>query len=112
MDSKSAFNATVCIIGIALFLIHTINILLKKNKRKDELCLLAFVVFNAFHFATYLVFTLIKMNYTSDNLIIAFYTVFYIMNNFELLLLMGYAMAYIPIKKKTSNILWAVSLGL
>ena len=112
MDSKSAFNATVCIIGIALFLIHTINILLKKNKRKDELYLLAFVVFNAFHFAAYLVFTIIKTNYTSDNLIIAFYTVFYIMNNFELLLLMGYAMAYIPIKQKTSNILLAVCLSL
>ena len=112
MDSKSVFNATVCIIGIALFLIHTVNISLKKNRRKDENYLLAFVIFNACHFAAYLALTLIRMNYTSDNLIMAFYTVFYIMNSFESLLLFVYAISYFPIKKKTSNILLAVSLAL
>jgi len=112
MDSKSVFNATVCIIGIALFLIHTVNISLKKNRRKDENYLLAFVIFNACHFATYLALTLIRINYTSDNLIMAFYTVFYIMNSFESLLLFVYATIYFPIKKKTSNILLVVSLAL
>ena len=112
MDSKSVFNATVCIIGIALFLIHTVNISLKKNRRKDENYLLAFVIFNACHFAAYLALTLIRTNYTSDNLIMAFYTVFYIMNSFESLLLFVYAISYFPIKKKTSNILLAVSLAL
>ena len=112
MDSKSAFNATVCIIGIALLLIHTINISLKKNRRKDENYLLFFIIFTAIHFATYLAFTLIKIHHTSDNMIIAFYTIFYIMNNFELLLLFVYAISYIPIKKKTANILFIVSIVL
>ena len=37
MLGNETFNATVCTIGIAILLIHVVNLLLKKNKRKDEL---------------------------------------------------------------------------
>lgn len=100
MDNKSVFNATVCIIGIALLLIHTINILLKKNRRKDENNLLIFFIFTAFHFTTYLIFTLLKANYTSDGFIIAFYTAFYIMNNVQILLLFAYTVSHISTKNE------------
>ena len=103
MDVKSTFNAAVCIIGIALLLIHTLDLLLKKNKRKDENNLLIFIVFTVVHFATYLTFTFIKAYYTSDPLIISFYTTFFIMNNVELLLLFHYTLSYIPISKKTKK---------
>lgn len=112
MDNKSVFNATVCIIGIALLLIHTVNVLLKKNRRRDENNLLAFIVFYAFHLAVYLAFTIIKMNYTSNEFIIGFYTSFYVMNNFQVLLLFAYAISYIPIKKETFNLLLVISLSL
>ncbi|MBR2133646.1 MAG: hypothetical protein IJ851_02940 [Eubacterium sp.] len=36
MSNNSVFNATVCIIGILILLIHTVNIVMKKNKRRDE----------------------------------------------------------------------------
>ena len=36
MSGSSAFNAAVCIMGILIFSIHTVNIILKKKKRKDE----------------------------------------------------------------------------
>ena len=112
MDNKSVFNATVCVIGIIFCLIHTINILLKKGRRKDENNLLVFMLFTAFHFAVYLTFTIIKMTYTSNAFIIGFYTSFYVMNNFQVFLLFAYAISYIPLKKKTHNILLAISLAL
>ena len=112
MDNKSVFNATVCVIGIIFCLIHTINILLKKDRRKDENNLLVFMLFTAFHFAVYLTFTIIKMTYTSNAFIIGFYTSFYVMNNFQVFLLFAYAISYIPLKKKTHNILLAISLAL
>ena len=113
MDNKSVFNAAVCIIGIIFLLIHTVNILLKKNRRKDENNLLIFVVFTIIHFATYLTFTFIKVNYSSDALIITFYTIFYIMNNLEALLLFIYTMSYVDTnKKKTKDVLMAINLSL
>ena len=112
MDSKSAFNAAVCIIGILLLLIHTVDLILKKNKRKDEKNLLIFIVFTAIHFATYLSFTLIKANYTSDNLIICFYSIFYVMNNMEVLLLFFYAISFVTINEKIKDITTIVILGL
>ena len=112
MDNKSVFNATVCVIGIIFCLIHTINILLKKGRRKDENNLLVFMLFTAFHFAVYLTFTIIKMTYTSNAFIIGFYTSFYVMNNFQVFLLFAYAISYIPLKKKTHNTLLAISLAL
>ena len=109
MDVKSTFNAAVCIIGIALFLIHSVDLFIKKDKRKDEKRLLAFIVFTMFHFATYLTFTLVKANYTSDPLIISFYTAFFIMNNIELLFLFNYTLSYIPIEKKQRRISYIVN---
>ena len=52
MDNKTVFNAVVCIVGIAFLIIHTIDILLKKDRRKDENNLLIFIVFTIVHFAT------------------------------------------------------------
>ena len=100
MDVKATFNATVCIIGIALLLIHGVDLLLKKGRRKDENNLLIFIIFTILHFATYLTFTFIKINYTSKPLIIGFYTTFFIMNNVEALLLFNYTVSYISLKKK------------
>ena len=57
MLGNEVFNATVCTFGIAILLIHVINLLLKKNKRKDELRLLVFLLFTVIHFSTYLAFT-------------------------------------------------------
>ena len=112
MDIKASFNAAVCIIGIALLLIHTVDLFIKKNKRKDENNLLVFIVFTIFHFAAYLTFTIIKAHYTSNSLIIGFYTAFYIMNNIELLLFLNYTFSYILIKKKIKNIIYfIVSFG-
>ena len=90
MSGNAIFNATVCIIGIGILLIHAVNALLKKNRRKDENRLLVFLLFTAFHFLVYLIFTLVKVKYTSDAYIISFYTTFYIFNNIEILLFFLY----------------------
>ena len=94
MDLKSVFNATVCVIGFSILWIHIFDLLFKKERRKDENYLLIFIVFTAFHFLVYFIFTMIKISYTSNNFITGFYTAFYIMNNVELLLVFEYAMAY------------------
>lgn len=112
MGNSEIFNLTVCILGIAIFLIHSINLLLKKNKRNDEKNLLAFFTFTAFHFATYLAFTLIKPHYTSNSFIMGFYTGFYIMNNLELLFLFAYARSYIKAKKNTIKVLTIINIVL
>ena len=62
MSKESVFNASVCIIGILIILIHVLNIVLKKEKRKDEKTLLIFLIFTALHFGAYLSFTVIKAN--------------------------------------------------
>lgn len=110
MDIKATFNAAVCIIGIALLLIHTVDLLLKKERRKDENVFIFFVVFTIVHFTTYLTFTLIKAHYTSDPMIIAFYTTFYIMNNVEVVLLFTYTISYIPLLKKTKDTATIINL--
>ena len=112
MDVKSTFNAAVCIIGIAFLLIHTLDLLLKKNRRKDENYLLIFIVFTIVHFATYLTFTFIKVNYTSNPLIMGFYTTFFIMNNIEVILLLNYTLSYIPLKKKTKQVVSIVNIAI
>lgn len=111
MDSKTTFNVTVCIVGIAFLLIHTVNLLLKKERRKDENNMLIFIVFTIVHFATYLTFTFIKINYTSNPLIISFYTVFFIMNNIEVLLLFNYTISYISLKKKYKDLVAIINLA-
>ena len=103
MKSNSVFNATVCLIGVIILLVHTVNLAVKKEKRKDEKCFLVFFIFTIVHFATYLAFTVIKLYYTSDAYITAFYTTFYVMNNIEALLLFIYALSYIEISKETKT---------
>lgn len=106
MSNNSVFNSAVCIIGILIFTIHAVNLMIKKNKRNDEWVLLDFFVFTILHFATYFVFTLIKVHYTSNALIIGFYTTFYIMNNMEVFLLYRYANSYLGMRQKTEKRLY------
>ena len=110
MDERSVFNATVCIIGIAILLIHAVNIFLKKDRRKDENNLLTFILFTVIHFAIYLTFTFIKVNYKSNPLIIGFYTTFFVMNNIELLLLFNYTIKFVTLKNKTKSVLQIVNI--
>lgn len=110
MDGKTIFNITVCIVGIVFLLIHTVDLVLKRGKRRDEINLLIFIVFTTVHFITYLVFTLIRANHPSDPLIIAFYTILYIMNNVEVLLLFIYTISFVPLKGKYKNTLAIVNL--
>ena len=110
MDAKTTFNVTVCIIGIAFLLIHTVDLLLKRNKRKDEKNLLLFIVFTIIHFATYLTFSFIKIKHASNPLVISFYTAFFIMNNIEALLLINYTLSYASVKRKTRDIVVLINL--
>lgn len=112
MSSNSVFNATVCLIGIIILSVHIASVLFKRNRRKDENFLLAFFVFTLVHFATYLTFTLIKVNYTSDPYIIGFYTVFFIMNNGEVLLLFLYFLAYLDLKLKARKTMYFLNISL
>lgn len=95
MTNNAIFNATVCIMGAFILTIHIVNLLLKKEKRKDEKNLLDFFVFTVVHFATYLTFTFVKTIYTSNAYIIAFYTAFYIMNNITVFMLFKYVKNYV-----------------
>ena len=100
MNSSSIFNVTVCIIGILILSVHIVNLAIRKNKRKDEKCLLDFIIFTSIHLSIYLAFTLIKIAYTSNPFIISFYTSFYIMNNIELFLLFRYMYNYVKLTPK------------
>ena len=111
MENSYIFNATVCIIGILMFIVHIISIILKKNKRKDEMCLLDFFIFTILHFSIYLAFTFIRMSYSSNGFIIAFYTSFYIMNNIELLLLFRYMKNYTELPNKIGKTLYIINLS-
>lgn len=95
MKNNGVFNATVCIIGILILVIHVANILTNKEKRKDEKVLLDFFIFTIVHFATYLTFLIVKNAY-----VITFYTTFYIMNNVEAFLLFRYSRSYMDIEPK------------
>ena len=110
MNNNSVFNATVCIAGILLLAIHLLYLVIKKNKSKDEKNLMDFFIFTIIHFATYLSYTLIKVNYTSNAFIIAFYTAFYIMNNVEALLLLRYACSYIKTSEKNLKLITTINL--
>ena len=111
MENSYIFNATVCIIGILMFIVHIISIILKKNKRKDEMCLLDFFIFTILHFSIYLAFTFIRMSYSSNGFIIAFYTSFYIMNNIELLLLFRYMKNYTELPNKIGKTFYIINLS-
>lgn len=112
MNNKSIFNATVCLIGVLILSIHIVNLLLKKERRKDENSLLFFFCFTAIHFATYFVFVMIKHYYTSDAFIMAFYTIFYIMNNIEVILFYLYMSSYINVPLKPKKIADAINIVL
>ena len=110
MDQKSVFNATVCFLGVLILLIHIVNLFLKKGKRKDENSLLNFFVFTMFHFATYFVFVLVREKYTSDAYIMTFYTIFYTMNNLEVLLFYRYLSTYTNIPNKMRKVVNYINL--
>ena len=112
MSNNVIFNVTVCIIGVLIFTIHAVNIISKKQKRKDERSLLVFLLFTIVHFSTYLVFSIVKNYYTSDTYVITFYTIFYIMNNIEVLLLLKYMLSYVDLETKTINVIAAVNISL
>ena len=109
MEKNSIFNATVCIMGILILTIHIVNLSLKRNKRKDEKALLDFFALTVAHFAVYLAFTLIKTVYTSNAFVIAFYTVFYILNNTEVFMLYKYMKKYVEIPKKAEKTLSVIN---
>ena len=112
MSNNVIFNVTVCIIGVLIFTIHAVNIIIKKQKRKDERSLLVFLLFTIVHFSTYLAFSIVKNYYTSDTYVITFYTIFYIMNNIEVLLLLKYMLSYVDLETKTINVIAAVNISL
>ena len=110
MQNNVIFNITVCILGILIFLVHIINFIFKRNKRKDEKALFLFIAFTAFHFAIYLLYTFIHIKYTSDNFVKSFYKLFYIMNNLEVFFLFLYMLTYVRLKKDTKRILLIANL--
>ena len=103
MEPKLVFNATITLIGSVLLLIHIINLLIKKEKRKDEYALFIFFLFTMIHFAVYFSFTMIKLVYTSDLFIKAFYTAFFIMNNLEVYFFYRYLSSYITLSKSVKK---------
>ena len=81
MGYKTVFNATVCIVGILFLLIHALNVGLKKNKRKDDLIFLGFVLLTAILFVLYLIYTIISFHYKEDSIVMVSNTIFYIISN-------------------------------
>ena len=112
MDNKSIFNVTVCSVGVIFLLIHIIDIFLKKNLRKDEKNLLAFFLFTLAHLGAYLALTIAKYYIASNALIITSYSLFYVANNVEILLLLVYTLSYITIKDKAKKIILFSNLGI
>lgn len=112
MGYNVVFNMTVCIIGIIIFLIHITNTVVRRERRKDERCIIEFLIFTVVHFVTYLIFTAVKTVYTSNAYVIAFYTIFYIMNNIEMLLIFRYMLNYVDLETKTIKALAIVNITL
>ena len=105
MIERTMFNGTVCLIGALVLLLHIVSILFKKERRKDENSLLFFFIFTAFHFSLYFTFVIIKSNVkVNEAFIMSFYTIFYIMNNIEVLLFYNYLLRYVNIEKKVRRI--------
>lgn len=112
MSKNVVFNMTICVVGILILMIHVVNLIVRKGKRKDESILLDFFIFTILHFATYLTFSLVKQRYTSNSYIIAFYTIFYLMNNGEVLLLFRYVRSYVDWPAKEEKILSRLNVAL
>lgn len=111
MLPNEIFNITICIVGIAILLVHIVDSIFKKNKRRDEFRLLNFLMFTAIHFISYLSFSLIKIHYTSDNFIIASYTIFYIFNNIEVLFFTLYMLSYVSFEDKEKKVISIINFS-
>lgn len=112
MAPNSVFNATVCVLGVFILLIHIANLLFKKERRKDENYLLIFFAFTAIHFMTYFVYVMVKEIFTSNAYIMGFYTTFYIFNNIEVLLFYLYMSSYTQIPAKTRKVVNIINFSL
>lgn len=112
MDTEAIFNLVVCLLGVAILLIHIVDLSIKPHKRNDEKNLLVFFIFTAFHFALYLSFIVIQAFFTSDALIMGFYTSFYVANNVEVLLLFIYAISYVAMKKDIKKTLTTINISI
>ena len=111
MAVNNVFNVTVCIIGIAIFLIHIVHVLIKTERRKDENILLSFFIFTVCHFALYLAYTLVKEQLASNAFAIAAYTLFYLMNNVQVFLLFFYLLYYANIEGKVKKIASIINIS-
>ena len=112
MANNVVFNMTVCIMGILILSVHLVNLIIKRNKRKDELTLFVFILFTIIHFFVYFLFTNIKTRYTSNSFIMSFYTTFYIFNNVQMFILFMYMLNYISLVKNKRNILQIVNISI
>ena len=108
------FNASVCLIGFIILLVHVVNLLMRKNRRRDENALLVFFAFTALHFAVYFTFTILKyyLGEVSNAFIMSFYTGFYIANNLEVFFLLLYMMMYVDVPVKFGKPLQIANVSL
>ena len=114
MEGNVIFNATVTLIGFLILSVHIVNVLVKKNRRRDDNALLSFFIFTALHFAAYFTFVLIKNlgQVKNDGFIMGFYTGFYIANNLEIFLLFLYMMAYVDVGPRLRKPLYVLGYAL
>lgn len=112
MAPSEVFNITICVLGIAIFIIHIANLLFKCERRKDENILLTFFVFTAIHFGLYLAFTFTKDQLASNAYTIAAYTTFYIMNNVQVFLLFYYLLFYANVEGKLKKITSIINVSI
>ena len=110
-NTNIVFNITICIMGSLILSVHLVNLIIKRNKRKDEKWLLGFIGFTIFHFLFYLTYTLIKFYYTSNIFVMGFYTTFYVLNNIEVLLFFLYMMNFADVSKGWRTHLLATSIA-
>ena len=108
-NTNIVFNITICIMGSLILFVHLCNLIIKKNKRKDEVMLLIFIAFTIFHFLFYLTYTLIKLKYTSNEFVMGFYTTFFIFNNVEVLLYFLYMMNFADVSKTLRKFLYSLN---
>ena len=98
-NTNIVFNITICLMGSLILFVHLADLIIKRNKRKDEKWLLSFIAFTIFHFLVYLTYTLVKLEYTSNSFVMGFYTIFFIFNNIEVLLYFLYMMSFADVSK-------------
>lgn len=98
-NTNIVFNITICLMGSLILFVHLADLIIKRNKRKDEKWLLSFIAFTIFHFLVYLTYTVVKLEYTSNSFVMGFYTTFFIFNNIEVLLYFLYMMSFADVSK-------------